>query len=513
MAAASQFDLVIVGGGINGCMLARASARAGLRTALVEKRDFGAGVTSRSTRLIHGGLRYLESFHVGLVRESLRDRERLLREFPGIVEPQSFFLPAYISDSRPSWQLAAGLAMYRVLCLGGSLPPPRRRTPSETLALLPGLDPDGLECGFEYFDCQATYPERLALEAALQAAESGADVRNHARATGFVVSGSRIEGVRIETSSGTDELRCALVVNAAGAWVDRVLGLLPGERAKTLLSLVNGTHIAVPEIPGAPRNAVYREARSDKRPFFIVPWRGLYLIGTTETSFEGDPDRIAPTDRDIEYLIDETNQLFPSARIQPETVLYAYCGSRPLLRSSAGNLQVISRGHEVVDHERTDGILGLLTMAGGKLTTAPTFADETLRHATRKLGVARPRPTAPLQPPSMDGVPPRIARVYGPRAPELLRYLQSSPSLDRPLVEGCETSCGELLFAAEHEKASTLGDILLRRTGMAFDASYRPSWVHEAAEVVGAHLGWDRQRREAALEECLTELSATLRNR
>ncbi len=494
-------------------MLARASAGAGLRTVLVEKRDFGAGVTSRSTRLVHGGLRYLERLQVGLVRESLRDRERLLREFPGIVEPQAFCLPVYRSDSRPSWQLRAGLALYHLLCLGGSLPPPRRITPAETLDLFPGLDRRGLECGFEYFDCQATYPERLALEAAMQAAECGAEIRNHTCATGFVVSGSRVEGVRIESSSGTDELRCALVVNASGAWVDRVLGRLPGFHADSLLSLVNGTHIVVPGIPGSPRSAVYREARSDKRPFFIIPWRGLYLIGTTESLFTGNPDRTAPTDCDIAYLIDETNQLFPSARIRPESVLYAYCGSRPLLRSSTGNLQAISRGHQVVDHERTDGIQGLLTMAGGKLTTAPTFANETLRYVIRKLGVAPARPVAPIPPPSMDGVPPRIARIYGPRAPELLRYLQQSHGRDLPLVEGCETTCGEVLFAAEREKASTLGDILLRRTGMAFDASYQSSWAREAAEVAGTHLGWDRQRRDSALEGYFKELSETLRDR
>ena len=494
-------------------MLARASAAAGLRTALVEKRDFGAGVTSRSTRLIHGGLRYLERLQVGLVRESLRDRERLLREFPGIVEPQAFFLPVYRSDSRSAWQLGAGLALYRLLSLGGKLPPPRRRTATETLEMLPGLDSRGLEGGFEYFDCQATYPERLALEAALQAAEGGADLRNHTCVKGFVVSGSRVTGVRVESSSGTEELRCAVVVNASGAWVDRVLRLLPGVRADTLLSLVNGTHIVVPGIPGSPRSAVYREARSDRRPFFIVPWRDLYLIGTTETSFHGNPDRAVPTDRDIAYLIDETNQLFPGARIRPESVLYAYCGSRPLLKSSSGDLQAISRGHRVVDHEQTDGIQGLLTMAGGKLTTAPTFAKQTLRGVIRKLGVAQARPSAPNPPPSMHGVPPRMARVYGPRAPELLRYLKLSPDLDRPLVDGCETTCGEVLFAAEREKASTLGDILLRRTGMAFEARYRPSWAHQAAEAVGARLGWDRQRRDAAVEGYSQELSETLRDR
>ena len=503
--------MAIVGGGINGCMLARGATRAGLRTVLVEKLDFGAGVTSRSTRLVHGGLRYLERFQISLVRESLKDRELLLREFKGLVEPRAFLLPHYASDTRPAWYIAAGLALYRLLGVGGSSPAPRRLSVAETLALQPGLDSQGLRCGFEYFDCQAVFPERLALEAALQAAEAGAEIRNHTQVTGFVIKESAVRGIRTEGPDGMDILRCRLVVNAAGAWVDRVLALLPDPPRAPLLRLVNGSHIVVSGFPGSPRHAVYREARSDSRPFFVIPWRGLHLIGTTESAFDGDPDTVVPSRQEIQYLIDETNHLFPGAALDPQRVLYAYCGSRPLVNSRASNLNAASRGHAVVDHERTDGIQGLLTMAGGKLTTAPTFATETLRVVSRKLRIPKIQAAAPAAPAALDGVPRRIAHLYGPRSGELMRYLESDPERSRPLREGCDTTHGEILFAIEREHARSLGDILLRRTGLAFEGRHEPSLARTVAEIFGPALGWDESRQSQELANYAKELAVTLK--
>lgn len=511
MDTSSHYDLVIVGGGINGCALARAAALRGVRTALLEMRDFGAGVTSRSTRLIHGGLRYLESLQVSLVRESLRDREVLLREFPGQVVPQPFLIPVYAGDSRSAWYLAAGLLLYRALASGSVLPSHRRVSARETLALLPGLEGRGLVGSFEYYDCQAVYPERLALEMALQAVDAGADVRNHARVTSILTSGSRVVGVRFDSPGGSHEFSARLVVNAAGAWIDRVLGLLDKPPARPLLTLVNGAHIVVREFPGAPRHAVYREARSDRRPFFILPWRGLYLIGTTETPFDGDPGRALAFDEEIRYLVREANGLFPGAEVQRESVLYSYSGSRPLLRTESGNLNRASRGHEIVDHARSDGLQGLLTMAGGKLSTAPSFARSTLRRVEAKLDLKPTDGQASLPAPSLENVPTRIARIYGPRSPDLLRYLGSDPELGRPVAGGCRTTRGEVLFAVEREKARTLGDILLRRTGLAFDPSYSQSWAERTAEICASALGWDTVDKSHALREYDTELSRTLR--
>ncbi len=505
--------MVIVGGGINGCALALAAAWRGLRAALLEKRDFGAGTTSRSTRLIHGGLRYLETFQFSLVRESLSDREALLNRFRGQVVPQPFLLPTYASDTRPPWYLGLGLALYRLLASGGSLPVHRRLDARETLRLLPGLDPEGLTGSFEYYDCQAVYPERLALEMALQASEAGADVRNHARVTGFLTAGSRVEGVRVEGPDGAGELKCRLVVNATGVWADQILEPLRRDADRPLLSLVNGAHIVVRELPGGPRHAVYREARSDGRPFFMIPWRGVHLIGTTEMPFDGNPDRTLPDEAEIDYLVREANGLFPEAGIRRESVLYAYAGLRPLLRSESADLNRASRGHQIIDHERADGTPGLLTMAGGKLTTAPSFARETLRAVELKLGLKPVRSAPAPAERGPDDVPPRLATIYGPRAPELQRYLGASSDRVRPLAPGCETTRGEVLFAVECEKARTLGDILLRRTGLAFDPAYEQLWADRTAEACAPALGWDAARLEQEHSDYDAELSATLGSR
>ena len=509
MGTSSHYDLVIVGGGINGCALAREAARAGLRVALLEARDFGAGVTSRSTRLIHGGLRYLESFRFSLVRESLRDRATLLREFPGIVRPQPFLLPVYRSDSRAQWYIACGLALYRLLSAGGTLPAPRRIDARELLALLPELDPDGLLGGFEYFDCQAVFPERLALEMALQAESAGADVRNHTRVTGLPLRDSRVEGVRFEGLCGSGELRGRVVVNATGAWADQLLKLAKKDASEPLLSLVNGAHILVRDLPGAPRHAVYREARSDGRPFFVIPWRGLRLIGTTETLFGGDPSAARPEECEIRYLLDEANALFPAAGLARSDVLYAYSGSRPILKAPRDDLNRASRDHAIIDHEKTDGIAGLLTMAGGKLTTAPSFAKAVQRRVARMLGISSAA-VAAAPPHSLNGAPSEFAALYGPRWHAVLDTIAADPDMMRPLADGCSTKRGQVLYAIEHEHAKTLADVMLRRTGAAYAPSYERSWAEAAADIAARRLGWDRAERGRALDEYDTELARTL---
>ena len=510
MGSGAISDIVIVGGGINGCALARLAALSGFRVTLVEKNDFGCGVTSRSTRLIHGGLRYLESFRFRLVRESLRDRTILLREFPGQIVPQPFLIPVYGSDSRPPWHIAAGLEIYGFLAGGGGLPKHRRLRAEEVRRVEPGLAAGDLRGGFVYYDCQAVYPERLSLEMALQAEEAGATVRNHTAVTGFLVEDSRVLGVRVDGPDGEEEIRARLVVNAAGAWADRVRRLLPGARREPLLTLLNGAHILLAPFPGAPRHAVYREARSDGRPFFIVPWRGLYLVGTTETPFAGNPDRMTPTETEIEYLLKEMNGLFPRAGVGRESVLYAYCGSRPLMRVTGGNMNAASRDHALYDHETEDGVQGLLTMLGGKLTTARSFAWDTLRQTAAKLGATLPNNPGIAEAVELDESDAGLAVLYGPRAPRLRAFVRARPERAAPPAPGCPAMRGQIEFAVRHEKARTLGDILLRRTGLAFERNYEPAWARATAAIAAAALGWSRAETENACAEFQDELRNTL---
>ena len=508
----ADYDLVIIGGGINGAAVAELSAAAGLRVALLERTDFGAGVTSRSTRLIHGGLRYLEHGQLGLVRESLREREALLEDFPQQVQPLPFLIPMYRQDSRAAWWVRLGLEAYDWMARSRSLARYRRLSVAELLRLEPGLNSVGLLSGFLYYDCQACYPERLALDMALEAEAGGADIRNHTAVTALLGRAGQVRGVRV--ASG-EEFPARLVINAAGPWVDQVRrlplqGTAPGNSRPPLLTLVSGVHLVTGPFPGAPRHAVYHEASRDRRPFFIIPWRGLWLIGTTETPHQGDPGDPAPTPGEIDYLLGETNLLLPGASLSRESILYCYAGARPLLHSGGRRAQSMSRDHDIYDHQKREGLAGMITLAGGKLTTARAFAAEALETVAARLGRACPR--APRRPAWNTGaVPPRLAQIYGRRSEQIVELSRRQPELDRPVCPGRETTAAEVIHAVHREKAKTLGDILLRRTGLAFGPCRALDCAPEIARLAAPYLGWDQAGIEKAIAEYRREVEQTLR--
>ena len=431
-----------------------------------------------------------------------------MNDFPGQVRPLSFLVPVYRQDRRSAWYIQAGLWMYRALARDPAFAGGQRLSRHEVELLEPALDRKDLQAAFLYDDGQADWPERAALEYARQAEEMGAVAYNHLPATKLLVEGRRVVGV--ETAAG--EFRASLTINAAGAWIDHVRGLLPGERKDLLLTRLNGAHIVLRPFAGAPSRAVYHEARSDGRPFFIVPWRELLLIGTTETPYEGDPDNVTPSAGEVDYLLAETNGLFPDARLTPDDVCYAYCGSRPLVRASAANMNKASREHGCFDHEREEGLAGLLTLIGGKLTTAPSFAREALSAAMAKLGRPAPQPRRRRPGPATSGVvdADRLTRVYGPRAREVKRLLAARPELDLPVVAESPVTVAEILYAVESEKARTLGDILLRRTGLAYHPDYRPEWACQVAETAAAPLHWSDAAVQKHLASFQSELDRTL---
>jgi len=365
MVRASRYDVVIIGAGINGAGIARDAAMRGLKVLLIEKGEIGAGTTSASTRLIHGGLRYLEHFEFGLVYESLRERETLLRIAPDLVRPLAMAIPIY-KQSRRGWlTIRAGMVLYDLLSWGKSLPRHRMLSRAETLERWPGLNPEGLVGSALYHDAQVEFPERLVLANVQSAQEFGAEVLTHTRVTGLTVSGVEFGGQFAEAS---------VIINAAGPWIDLVLAPVKGPK---LIGGTKGSHIVVPVFSGAPANAIYLEARSDGRPIFIIPWNKLYLIGTTDVPFEGDPDEVRCEDWEIDYLLSETNLALPGAKLTRDSILQTYSGVRPLPYQSS------TRRHFIREHPQ---LSNLLSIVGGKLTTYRSLSEECVDLIFRKLG-------------------------------------------------------------------------------------------------------------------------------
>jgi glycerol-3-phosphate dehydrogenase len=383
MVRAFPHDVVIIGGGINGAGIARDAAMRGLKVLLIDKGGLGAATTSASTRLIHGGLRYLEHFEFGLVRESLREREILLKIAPHLVKPLAITIPIYKQSKRGRLTIRAGMILYDLLSWGKSLPNHQILSRAETLERWPGLNPEGLVGSALYYDAQVEFPERLVVENALSAREFGAEVLTHTRVTKLAVENGRVSGVEFVGEDGRKEFAEArVVINAAGPWIDRVLDQAPVESPK-LIGGTKGSHIVVAPFPGAPENAIYVEARSDGRPIFIIPWNKLYLIGTTDVRFEGDPDEVRCEPWEIDYLLAETNLALPGAHLTRDSILDTYSGVRPLPVTGDKDEQSITRRHFIREHPR---LPNLLSIVGGKLTTYRSLAEECVDLIFRKLG-------------------------------------------------------------------------------------------------------------------------------
>jgi len=378
-------DVVIIGAGINGAGIARDAAMRGLKVLLIEKGEVGQGTTVASTRLIHGGLRYLEHFEFGLVHESLREREILLRIAPHLVRPLAITIPIYKQSKRGQLTIRAGMILYDLLSWGKSLPRHRMLSRAETLKQLPGLNPEGLAGSALYYDAQVEFPERLVMENVLSAREFGAEVLTHTRVTNLAVADGKVSGVEVE-GGHSRFAEAAVIINAAGPWIDLVLERV-AVRSPKLIGGTKGSHIIVPTFPRAPANAIYLEARSDGRPLFIIPWNKLYLIGTTDVRFEGDPDEVRCEPWEIDYLLSETNLALPAAHLTRDNIVDTYSGVRPLPVTHDKDEQSITRRHFIRQHPE---LPNLLSIVGGKLTTYRSLAEECVDLIFQKLGKDSP---------------------------------------------------------------------------------------------------------------------------
>jgi glycerol-3-phosphate dehydrogenase len=524
--APTTYDLAVIGGGVTGAGVARDAALRGLSCVLLEQGDFASGTSAKTTRLVHGGLRYLENGDLPLVIESLRERELLLHLAPHLIHPIPILLPLYRGETRKKWQLRLGLRLYDLLSLGKGTPHYGMLEPREALRRAPHLAASGLAAAGLFYDYQIPLPERLVLENVFSARDHGAACCNYREVVGIARRMDRFELQTRDRLDGSSHLVCArVVVNATGPWADRVGALhLPDLPAK--LRTTKGTHLLVASDTD---HAVFSGATPDQRLFFTLPLAGMTLVGTTDTPWSGDPGTAAADAADVTYLLSGLRRLFPSRSYEPDDVLWTYSGIRPLaLQRGSKDPSALSR-HHVLHRDGADG--RFLTIVGGKYTTFRRMAEDTVDAACRLLG--KPVPSSTKTTPLAGGGfgdpvlfreqlcectgrfpdPPRevlehLVGLYGRRCCQVMELEIENPELGGALAPGYPDRRAQVVYAVRREAARTLADVVLRRLHMGLSADRGASGAAAVSELMAAELGWDESTRRENLEEFLQQVSA-----
>jgi glycerol-3-phosphate dehydrogenase len=524
-----EFDVVVIGGGITGAGVALDAATRGYSVALVERRDFSAGTSSRSSKLVHGGLRYLQNFDLGLVREALLERGLLTSLAPHLVRPLPLVVPSF-GGKRPDRMLGTGLHLYdrmaRELRRNSQVDwsPDKHRTieGDEVLELVPALAAKEPTAGYLFYDCQ-TDDSRLVLTVLGEAERFGAVVANRLEVQSLIYDDAGdAHGVRVtDTLGGGDfEVRAGTVVNATGVWADRIS---PDEfyDAEDVPHIrpSRGTHVTLAreKLPVAGGGAIAPAGQGP--PLLVLPRRGRTLIGTTDVDYEGGLDHIPPSDDDVDYLLGAVNDFF-GTELGPSDLSGAYAGVRPLISTGDPKKSVdISRRAELYETSS-----GMLTITGGKLTTFRRMAKQVVDRLVERDGRDAPCRTheIPLGMPAtveelqvVEGVDDesrsRLAHRYGYFANEVLALAQQTPALRERIVPDLPDLMAEVVVAARFEQAQSLGDVFLRRTRLGLLASREVSdgeVPRRVARVFGAELGWDDARCEAELVRWQEEAAA-----
>jgi glycerol-3-phosphate dehydrogenase len=539
----SKVDVLVIGGGINGAGIARDAARRGLKVALVEMRDLAWGTSSRSSKLVHGGLRYLEHLEFSLVLEAVSERRVLLDIAPHLVNPLGFLFPVFKSSRRPLQLINAGMWLYEGLSLFRS--PKRHRTLSKKDVNIeePALITEGLKGAPLYYDC-STDDARLTLESALDAAHVGAVVTTWAKVVDFVrdESGVRLTGAVIENTITKERktVEANTIVNATGPWTDRTIAMSKAMET-SLLRPTKGIHIVVDAEKLRVNNAVVCFHPDDGRVLFAIPWGDRTYLGTTDTDFKGDPALVAATLEDIDYLLNVSNHYFPDNILTREDVIATWAGLRPLIspQNPKKNKDVdessVSREHQIIV-----GQDGLITIAGGKLTTYRRMSAEVVDTVVQMLRISNTLPRSLASSKTADELLPGavgwpedddharvaaqvqemapehlsmetarlLANTYGMLGLQVARLVSQDASLARPLVEGRAEILAQVDWAVSQELAATVSDVMIRRTQI----FYRD---HDqglgAAEIVAGRMatliGWSAEETRANIEAYQAEVA------
>ncbi len=523
-----EFDIIVIGGGITGAAVAYDASSRGLKVALLEKNDFGCATSSATSKLIHGGLRYLNNMEIGLVRESLRERRILEDIAPNFVYPIPFMLPNYDSFMNNKWVIKAGLTIYDILSYDKtwtwdkSKKVPRHKTISkdDVLEIEPNVHCDKLTGASIYYDCQSIFPERLTLAFIKSAIKYGANVANYATVSGFIYkNGKRIIGVKVTDNlmEREIEIKGGLVVNCGGPWADIILNIAENGESSNHIRRSEGIHLITKKLVN--ENAVVLKTKSD-RHFFVVPWRGHSLIGTTDKDYVGNPDDYTVTRAVIEEFLQEINETFGDGNLKYEDIKFAYGGLRPIVDEQTEGTYKSSRKYEIYDNSK-DGYEGLITVEGGKYTTSRNLAAKVMKMIGRKLKRRTGKPitdkihlygceindldsfmkdikkeNADIDERTIE----YLGRNYGTEYKKVIEIARSDDRLLEPLNEDGEI-LAEVVYAIRNEMAINLSDILFRRTGLGTLGHPGDEVLERIAGIAAAELKWNDERMREEIRE------------
>lgn len=507
-----NFDIIILGGGINGCAIARDAVLRGLKPLLIEANDFGCGASSKSSKLAHGGLRYLKQFELGLVAESLRERNLLLKNAPYLVRPLRFLYPAYKKRTEPLWMIRLGLALYDFLNPLSPMPRHQGCTTQEVAKEFPGIRLEGLTGGAFYYDAQME-DHRLVIENMLSAKEHGAVCINKLRATSFIYKRDRVIGVRC----GTESFFGKCTINTTGPWANETLKLTQASTSPVVRP-TKGIHIVIDSLHS--NTALLLKTPQDDRVFFLMPWKGHTLVGTTESDYYGDPSRLKVNNDEVKYLIEAVNFYFPKRNLTGYQVRAAFAGLRPLVHTAEESLNAASR-----DHLIQNTAPGLLTMVGGKYTTYRAMAEEALNRAVSSFNL-KSKPCSTKTTPLFERNPKdlilfdrakkediairygehanlitHLIAKYGQGYHKILDSVMHNPLEGRPLCPCHPHVLGEVTYAIEEEGAQTLSDWFFRRSSMGYTGCRGLKAAPLVAEKFASHFGWDRVKRDQEIKD------------
>lgn len=527
-------DVLVVGGGITGAGIARDAARRGLKVALVEMSDIAFGTSSRSSKLIHGGLRYLEHYEFSLVFEAVSERRILQDIAPHLVNPLGFLFPVYRGARRQLWLINAGMWLYDGLSLFRSPKIHKNLKPREVAQIEPAVKQDKLKGAPLYYDC-STDDARLTLETAIDAVDAGAVVATWAKVESFLKTESgRVRGVVVEDvlGGGRKEIEARTVINATGPWTDRTIAMSKGSASSAILRPTKGIHIVVEREKLPLAHAVVCFHPTDERVLFAIPWGDRTYLGTTDTDYEGDPAAVQATLEDVDYLIDASNSYFPAHQLDRDDVISTWAGIRPLMAPPSEQGTEVSESSVSREHQIIIGQDGLITIAGGKLTTYRRMAAEVVDTAVRMLELERgpivdlaPQSTGKEPLPGAVGWPadddhakvaeevakaghPRVpedvarhlADNYGMRAVAIARAMAKDAKLAERLVPGRPEVLAQVDWAVKEEMAATVCDVMVRRTQLFYrDRDQGLGAALRVAERMAELLAWDDVTKEREL--------------